>query len=57
MLDLPALMVMIVSVSDVPTVELVEQLRRANAGLREVLAARDAEFEAARMAADAEVAE
>lgn len=30
--------------SDVPTVELVEQLRRANAGLREVLAARDAEI-------------
>jgi chromosome segregation ATPase len=30
-------------VSDVPTVELVEQLRRANAGLREVLTARDAE--------------
>jgi hypothetical protein len=30
-------------VSDVPTVELVEQLRRANAGLRDVLAARDAE--------------
>lgn len=29
--------------SDVPTVELVEQLRRANAGLRDVLAARDAE--------------
>ena len=29
--------------SDVPTVELVEQLRRANAGLREVLTARDAE--------------
>jgi hypothetical protein len=33
-------------VSDVPAVELVEQLRRANAGLREVLAARDAEVEA-----------
>jgi hypothetical protein len=31
-------------VSDVPTVKLVEQLRRANAGLREVLAARDAEI-------------
>jgi transposase len=30
-------------VSDVPTVELVEQLRRANAGLRELLAARDIE--------------
>jgi transposase IS66 family protein len=30
-------------VSDVPTVELVEQLRRANAGLRDVLVARDAE--------------
>jgi transposase len=30
-------------VSDVPTVELVEQLRRANAGLRDVLTARDAE--------------
>jgi len=30
-------------VSDVPTVELVEQLRRANAGLREVLAAHGAE--------------
>lgn len=29
--------------SDVPTVELVEQLRRANAGLREVLTARDTE--------------
>lgn len=29
--------------SDVPTVELVEQLRRANAGLRQVLAAHDAE--------------
>jgi transposase len=35
--------VTIVSVSDVPTVELVDQLRRVNAGLREVLAARDAE--------------
>jgi hypothetical protein len=44
-------------VSDVPTVELVEQLRRANAGLREVLAARDAEFEALRLAAEAENAE
>ena len=43
--------------SDVPTVELVEQLRRANAGLREVLAARDAEFKASRLAADAEIAE
>jgi hypothetical protein len=31
-------------VSDVPTVELVEQLRRANAGLRDALAARDAEI-------------
>jgi transposase len=30
-------------VSDVPTVELVEQLRRANAGLRQVLATHDAE--------------
>jgi transposase len=30
-------------VSDVPTLELVEQLRRANAGLREVVTARDAE--------------
>jgi hypothetical protein len=30
-------------VSDVPTVELVEQLRRANAGLREVLTARETE--------------
>ena len=30
--------------SDVPVVELVEQLRRANAGLREVLAARDAQI-------------
>lgn len=30
--------------SDVPTVELVEQLRRANAGLRDVLTARDAEL-------------
>jgi len=30
-------------VSDVPTVELVEQLRRANAGLRELVAARDIE--------------
>jgi transposase len=40
-------------VSDVPTVELVEQLRRANAGLREVLAARNAEAEAR----DAETAE
>lgn len=29
--------------SDVPTVELVEQLRRANAGLRDVLTAREAE--------------
>ena len=29
--------------SDVPTVELVEQFRRANAGLRDVLAAREAE--------------
>ena len=36
-------MVMIVSVSDVPTVELVEQLRRANAGLRDLVTARDAE--------------
>jgi len=44
-------------VSDVPTVELVEQLRRANAGLREVLAARDAEFEALRLAAQAENAD
>ena len=43
--------------SDVPTVELVEQLRRANAGLREVLAARDAEFETSRLAAEAENAE
>lgn len=30
--------------SDVPTVELVERLRRANAGLRDVLAARDAQI-------------
>jgi transposase len=30
-------------VSDVPTLELVEQLRRANAGLRELVAARDIE--------------
>jgi hypothetical protein len=33
-------------VSDVPTVELAEQLRRANAGLREVLAARDVQLPA-----------
>jgi transposase len=33
-------------VSEVPTVELVEQLRRANAGLREALTARDAEVSA-----------
>jgi hypothetical protein len=33
-------------VSDVPTVELVEQLRRANTGLRDVLAARDAQLAA-----------
>jgi len=44
-------------VSDVPTVELVEQLRRANARLREALAARDAEVEALRVAVDAENAE
>jgi hypothetical protein len=31
-------------VSDVPTVELVEQLRRANTGLRDVLAARDVQI-------------
>jgi hypothetical protein len=31
-------------VSDVPAVELVEQLRRANTGLRDVLAARDAQI-------------
>src|SRR6266516_199096 len=42
---------------DVPTVELVEQLRRANARLREVLAARDGELEALRVAMDAENAE
>ena len=30
--------------SDVPTVELVEQLRRANVGLRDVLVARDAQI-------------
>jgi biopolymer transport protein ExbB/TolQ len=41
-LDLSASIVMIV-LSDVSTVELVEQLRRANAGLRDVLTARDAE--------------
>jgi len=44
-------------VSDVPAVELVEQLRRANARLREVLAARDGELEALRVAMDAENAE
>jgi hypothetical protein len=42
-------------VSDVPTVELVEQLRRTNAGLREALAARDTELQALRRAADAEI--
>jgi hypothetical protein len=40
-------------VSDVPTVELVEQRRRATAGLREVLADRHAEVEAR----DVEIAE
>jgi hypothetical protein len=35
-------------VSDVPAAGLVEQLRRANARLRELLAARDAEIEALR---------
>jgi hypothetical protein len=42
-LDRSALMVMTMLMSDVPTVELGEQLRRANAGLRDVLEARDAE--------------
>jgi transposase len=44
-------------VSEVPGVELVEQLRRANARLREVLAARDVEIEALRQARDVESAE
>lgn len=43
--------------SEVPTVELVVQLRRANTRLREVLAARDAELEALRRAVDVENAE
>jgi predicted trehalose synthase len=40
-------------VSDVPTVELVEQLRRANTGLRDVLVARDAQL----VARDAQIGE
>ena len=44
-------------VSDGRSGELVDQLRRANAGLREVVAAKDAEFEALQRARDAETAE
>jgi hypothetical protein len=44
-------------VSEVPGGELVEQLRRANARLREVVAAKDAEVEALRVARDAEIGE
>ena len=40
--------------SDAPAAELVEQLRRANALLRELLAARDAEIEALRHVRDVE---
>ncbi len=43
--------------SDGPAAELVEQLRRANARLRELLAARDAEIEALRHVRDVENAE
>ncbi|HEX8934870.1 MAG TPA: hypothetical protein VF788_11910 [Pseudonocardiaceae bacterium] len=43
--------------SDVSAAELVEQLRHANARLRELLAARDAEIEALRLEKDAENAE
>jgi hypothetical protein len=41
-------------VSDAPAAELVEQLRHANALLRELLAARDAEIEALRHVRDVE---
>jgi len=44
-------------VSDVPAAELVEQLRRVNAQLRVLLAARDAEIEALQHARDVENAE
>jgi transposase len=44
-------------VSEVPAAELVEQLRRANARLRELVAARDAEVEALRHVRDVENAE
>src|SRR5664280_417602 len=43
--------------SDVPEVSLVERLRRANARLREVVAAKDAEIAALRSAKDTENAE
>jgi transposase len=44
-------------VSDVPAAEVVEQLRHANARLRDLLAARDAEVEALQHARDVENAE
>lgn len=43
--------------SDVPAAELVEQLRRVNARLRDLLAARDAEIEALQHARYVENAE
>jgi len=44
-------------VSEVPSAEVVEQLRHANARLRDLLAARDVEIEALRHARDVENAE
>jgi transposase len=48
---------MIVAVADVPAAELLEQVLHANAGLRDLLATRDAEIEALRLAKDIENAE